>query len=148
MLKWRHYLMSHLSLFMNFLDPLLFYRLTVSLSLSHWYSGSGVVLDCIDSWSLHPYLLWWWAKKKNPLIVWEWDRKLLYLGITIRHHLASLVIPIGDPRNRFVYPNLTLMMDYILIIHPEDHRVASRSLPSNDKQWSHARVFLIYPHHC
>ena len=26
----------------------------VSLSLSHWYPGSGVVLDCIDSWSLHP----------------------------------------------------------------------------------------------
>ena len=32
--------------------------LTVSLSLSHWYPESGVVLDCIDSWSLHPYLLW------------------------------------------------------------------------------------------
>ena len=32
--------------------------LTVSLSLSHWYPGSGVVLDCIDSWSLHPDLLW------------------------------------------------------------------------------------------
>ena len=31
--------------------------ITVSLSLSHWYPGSGVVLDCIDSWSLHPYLL-------------------------------------------------------------------------------------------
>ena len=30
----------------------------VSLSLSHWYPGSGVVLDCIDSWSLHPYLLY------------------------------------------------------------------------------------------
>ena len=30
---------------------------TVSLSLSHWYPGSGVVLDCIDFWSLHPYLL-------------------------------------------------------------------------------------------
>ena len=30
---------------------------TVSLSLSHWYPESGVVLDCIDSWSLHPYLL-------------------------------------------------------------------------------------------
>ena len=30
---------------------------TVSLSLSHWYPGSGVVLDGIDSWSLHPYLL-------------------------------------------------------------------------------------------
>ena len=32
---------------------------TVSLSLSHWYPVSGVVLDCIDSWSLHPYLLCW-----------------------------------------------------------------------------------------
>ena len=30
---------------------------TVSLSLSHWYPGSGVVLDCIDCRSLHPYLL-------------------------------------------------------------------------------------------
>ena len=30
---------------------------TVSLSLSYWYPGSGVVLDCIDSRSLHPYLL-------------------------------------------------------------------------------------------
>ena len=31
--------------------------LIVSLLLSHWYLGSGLVLDCIDSWSLHPYLL-------------------------------------------------------------------------------------------
>ena len=30
---------------------------SVSLSLSHWYPGSGVLLDCIDSWSLQPYLL-------------------------------------------------------------------------------------------
>ena len=25
------------------------YIVTVSLSLSHWYPGSGVVLDCVDS---------------------------------------------------------------------------------------------------
>ena len=25
------------------------WRITVSLSLSHWYPGSRVVLDCIDS---------------------------------------------------------------------------------------------------
>ena len=31
--------------------------LTVSLLLSHWYPGSGVVLDCIDSGSLHSFLL-------------------------------------------------------------------------------------------
>ena len=30
----------------------------MSLSLSHWYTGSAVVLDCIDSRSLHPYLLY------------------------------------------------------------------------------------------
>ena len=31
--------------------------LIVTLSLSHWYPGSGVVLDCIDSWSLPSFLL-------------------------------------------------------------------------------------------
>ena len=31
------------------------FKAFVSLSLSHCYPGSGVVLDCIDSWSLHPY---------------------------------------------------------------------------------------------
>ena len=36
----------------------------VSLSLSHWYPGSSVVLDCIDSWSLHPYLLRWRLRPK------------------------------------------------------------------------------------
>ena len=25
------------------------WHITVSLSLSHWYPGSGLVLDCIDS---------------------------------------------------------------------------------------------------
>ena len=30
---------------------------SVSLSLSHWYPGSDVVLECIDSRSLPPYLL-------------------------------------------------------------------------------------------
>ena len=29
----------------------------VKLSLSHWYPGSGVVLDCIDSCSLPSFLL-------------------------------------------------------------------------------------------
>ena len=33
---------------------------SVSLSLSHWYHGSGVVLDCIDARSLHPYLQQVW----------------------------------------------------------------------------------------
>ena len=31
--------------------------LLVKLSLSYWYLGSGVLLDCIDSWSLPSFLL-------------------------------------------------------------------------------------------
>ena len=31
----------------------------VTLSFPHWYPGSGVVLDCIDSWSLPSFLLSW-----------------------------------------------------------------------------------------
>ena len=27
-------------------------------SLTHWCPGSGVVLDCIDSWSAHLYFLY------------------------------------------------------------------------------------------
>ena len=46
--------------------------MTVSLLLSHWYPGSGVVLDCIDSWSLHPYLL----KLRN--------KKTIFLLLTLR----------------------------------------------------------------
>ena len=32
--------------------------LIVKLSLSHWYPVSGVVLNCINSWSLPFFLLW------------------------------------------------------------------------------------------
>ena len=58
--------------------------LTVSLSLSHWYPGSGVVLDCIDSWSLHSYLLCWlhilhcWKSRfATQILVQQSDRWLL-----------------------------------------------------------------------
>ena len=44
--------------------------LTVSLALSHWYPGSGVVLDCIDSWSLHrTYFLHWDSFEHH----WSWS---------------------------------------------------------------------------
>ena len=41
---------------------------TVSLSLSHWYPGSDVVLDCIDSWSLHPSLLYLTTRKLDVIL--------------------------------------------------------------------------------
>ena len=42
---------------------------TVSLSLSHWYPGSGVILDCIDSLSLYPYLLQYAVYKYKSNVV-------------------------------------------------------------------------------
>ena len=41
---------------------------SVSLSLSHWYPGSGVVIDCIDSLSLHHYLLLIWCSGSGVVL--------------------------------------------------------------------------------
>ena len=63
---------------------LLFVVSSVSLSISHWYPGSGVVLDCIDSWSLPPYLL---------LQFWPgWTFRILFLieSYVIHHPNAML----------------------------------------------------------
>ena len=43
--------------------------------------------------------------------------KNLSLGITVRHHSASLVMPISDPRDRFFYPHHTPMIDTYSLAH-------------------------------
>ena len=43
--------------------------------------------------------------------------KNLSLGITVRHHSASLVMPISDPRDRFFYH--TPMKDTYILIKAE-----------------------------
>ena len=50
------------------------------------------------------------SKKKNPLFVWM-GLKNQSLVFTVWHHKASLVMPNGDPRDGFIYPTLTHMMD-------------------------------------
>ena len=44
----------------------------------------------------------------------------LSLGITVRHHSASLVMPISDPRDRFFYPHHTPMKDTYFLIWISD----------------------------
>ena len=62
--------------------------LTVTLSLSHWYPGSGVVLDCIDSWCLHPYLL-------LVHLAWEFGFKnCVCFGQKQRMHIWTLALKI------------------------------------------------------
>ena len=73
--------------------------LTMSLSLSHRYPCSGVVLDCIDSWSLHPYLLWSTSELRVRLAPWNWFKpssKIFYWpfqgGISFVDHLCYLCL--------------------------------------------------------
>ena len=49
-------------------------------------------------------------EKVSIMGVWC-GQKNLSLGITVRHHSASLVMPISDPRDRFFYPHHTPMKD-------------------------------------
>ena len=43
-------------------------------------------------------------------------KKNLSLAITVCHHSASLVMSIGDPRDGFFYPTLTLMINSFTVI--------------------------------
>ena len=61
--------------------------LTVSLSLPHWYPGSGVVLDCIDSLSLYPYFLYWalvcWSWSVNEIVHNSWTTWYIWINFCI-----------------------------------------------------------------
>ena len=61
---------------------------SVSLSLSHWYPGSGVVLDCIDSWSLHHYLLFFNHGRKQNEPWSDCSLGLLLRSSLIRVHIV------------------------------------------------------------
>ena len=101
-LKWRHNLMSHLSVFRNFWNP--FWNMKMHYSMV--------------------------SKKNNPLIVWGGYRKIRLLGspfvITRQASWcqsvilmmdfsilpsASLVMPVSDCRARFFYPTLRKPLD-------------------------------------
>ena len=51
------------------------------------------------------------SKKKNPLFVWGWDRKIRPSQSPIGITQTSLVMPISAPRDGFFYLTLTLMID-------------------------------------
>ena len=75
---------------------------SVSLSLSHWYPGSGVVLDCIDSWSLQPYYFysdWLFHKVK------KWTLRLVVGWVT------ALLDFVKD--QLMLHKNVMLLANYI-----------------------------------
>ena len=56
--------------------------LVMSLLLSHWYPGSGVVLDCIDSWSLPSFLL-----KVTKSAIMNIFRKKIFLNYICKNRI-------------------------------------------------------------
>ena len=86
--------------------------LAVSLLLSHWYPGSGMILDCIDSWSLHPYLLcmtlemetwenivWFYGEQGNNPIIEDFFYKWLYIKCAFYYlsvHVRKTMISVWD----------------------------------------------------
>ena len=50
-------------------------------------------------------------QEKEFIICVRKEYKNLSLTINVCHQLASLVMPIGDPRDGFFYPIFTLMID-------------------------------------
>ena len=48
----------------------------------------------------------------ESLILVSMGKKNTPLVITVCHHSASLMMPIGDPRDGFFYPTLILMMNF------------------------------------
>ena len=100
--------------------------LMVSLLLSRWYPGSGVVLDCIDSWYLPSFLLWsgsncwtyWWYSrfffKKTNLKEKHQQTTYTQYADTILASLVLVFIYQGSSFTRFVwYTNVRKLWNII-----------------------------------
>ena len=83
---------------------------SVSLSLSHWYPGSGVVLDCIDSWSLQPYLLQVHVFAGLVIIVSYPAGQVQYLNIFVPWKW-SLCFPVFNLTNNIEVESTKKMVD-------------------------------------
>ena len=89
--------------------------LTVSLLLFHWYPGSSVVLDCIDSWSLPSFLL---CISQSPILFdsLRWDsgyfgeKKLNCKNYHFQELCFSKVSNVRSTSAQFGKPHLSLIL--------------------------------------
>ena len=54
-------------------------------------------------------------QEKESVMVVPFELKILSLGITVRHHSASLVMPNSYPRDGIFNPKLTTITDSYII---------------------------------
>ena len=143
---------------------------SVSLSLSHWYPGSGVVLDCIDSWSLHHYLLSGYASKlplfkqltvriSNLLIILLYDHFNTLINIIVSTFLsltevdawASSIYFHKDNTCKVIYPTEGLQLYSLRSSFPspaiftEGNRCLIRNVDDAELMLEHIlKTFLIF----
>ena len=82
--------------------------LIVTLSLSHWYPGSGVVLDCMDFWYLPSFLLLVTNSERKSNVM----RKSVYTWDIMRQS-ACLVL------NPTIVNNYTFLFNNMMWVRPQ-----------------------------
>ena len=78
---------------------------------------------------------------KESVIVVRWELKIPSLGINVRHHSASLVMPNSYPRDGIFSPHLTTMKDSYNLTYPyptrgvDKKRITSRVVNTLVVSW-------------
>ena len=126
---------------------------SVSLSLSHWYPWSGVVLDCIDSWSLHHYLL---------LINYIFDGQKCDLGVDNFRYNLNKLLSIASLWNHCwkdtiltssidIYCNLYKLCPWLINVTSNCHNYRSTHgglKVASGLSLIRIKMKLFYPNHC
>ena len=69
--------------------------LIVMLSLSHCYFGLGMVLDCIEFWSLPPFIFWMSCYCKCPVsVLWVWYFFIILIYF-LKYHVFENIVEIS-----------------------------------------------------
>ena len=86
--------------------------LIVTLSLSHWYPGSGVLLDCIYSWSLPSFLLWCFLKYTRHI---KKHIKTYFLENPERYMYRKIfrLLQLGSPLKGFKFRDINSETTYV-----------------------------------
>ena len=99
--------------------------LIVKLSLSHWYPGSGVVLVCIDSWSLSSFFLFSSNWPSLKIYHWNLQRKInVLLHLSWAHYWSrngwnNVLIGLPDLAKEESYRKSWIIEDYQIFNQPK-----------------------------
>ena len=118
----------------------------------HWYPGSGVVLDCIDSWSLHPHLL-----SNNTKHLKFWRKKIFYTFFKISHfrdfwnslvacvkkccmHFISEIIWTRQPKQNRTWFVHFVMINILLLL-----RTSGLNIKLKKPYWLYFTLYVQFP---